>query len=627
MPDVGTGRFELPTSCTQSRRATKLRYVPKTSTAARLATGGPIIPLDPLPGHLSALACPLMKTSVERESPTKVRLLVEIEPSEVEQLTTDTVKKLSQEFKVPGFRKGKVPRQILESRLGRETIRQRMLEDSLPRLYTDAAHSESLRPVATPEIDVTNFEGSSLAFTATVEVRPDVHLPNYKDLEVQRPSVQATREEIDDRLEVLRQRFATLEPVSRNADKGDHVLIDVRTTLHDEKIEEASANDLLYEVGSGTFAPEIDDELTGKRAGDIVKFNSVLPERLSKDRAGQEVTMTVIVKEVNAKALPDINDDFAKTASEFDTLEELEREIRNRIEEYKGVQAEREVSNRLLDELLDMADIPVPESLIEGEAQTRMQTLLRDVQQHGMTVDDYLGIVKLSQEELADAQRKAAERSIGADFLLDAIAEAEGMNVNRAELDEEIERLAKRAGHTPDELRREIVQQGRVEALAGDILRRKVLNYLGALLRHLLPPPEGPHHLPGHADRRQRRQPRHGPAHLLRVRGPRPRHLALHQLAGRLDHGAPGHLRHHAVHQAARGHPLHRPGGERGGGAAGGGGAGQAVRPAELPGADPPAGGGGSGRPGGGHRDPRQGDSADAVPARSDSRHPYRPGA
>ena len=419
-----------------------------------------------------------MKTTVERESPTKVRLLVEVEPSEIDKLTSDTVRKLSQEFKVPGFRKGKVPRQILESRMGKDAIRQRMLEESLPRLYTDAAKEESLRPVATPDIEVTDFEGDSLSFTATVEVRPEIHLPNYRELEIERPSTKAIREEIDDRLDVLRKRFATLDPVARNAEPGDHLLIDVKTTVHDQKIDEASANDFMYELGSATLAPELDKELTGTRAGDIIKFNTTLPERLSKDYGGKEVTMTVIVKEVNAKRLPEIDDEFAKIASEFDTIEELEGEIRDRIEEYKGVQADREIRNRLLDELIDLAAVPVPESLVQAEADARMEALLREVRQHGMSLPDYLEVLKMNEAELRVAQRRAAERSIGADFLLDEIAKAEGMNVTRAGLDEEVEHLSKRAGKTPDELRRDIVQAGRVEALAGDILRRKVLDYL-----------------------------------------------------------------------------------------------------------------------------------------------------
>jgi trigger factor len=332
--------------------------------------------------------------------------------------------------------------------------------------------------VATPDIEVTDFEGNTLTFTATVEVRPEIHLPNYKEMEIERPSAKATREEIDDRLDVLRKRFATLEPVARNAEAGDHLLIDVKTSIHDEKVDEASANDFMYELGSGTLAPELDEELTGKRAGDILKFNTTLPERLSKDYGGREVTMTVIVKEVNAKRLPEIDDDFAKTASEFDTMEELEGEIRARIEEYKGVQADREIRNRLLDELIDLAAVPVPESLVQAEADARMDTLLREVRQHGMSLPDYLDVLKMSELELRVAQRGAAERSIGADFLLDEIAKAEGMNVTRAELDAEVEQLSKRAGKTPDELRRDIVQAGRVEALAGDILRRKVLDYL-----------------------------------------------------------------------------------------------------------------------------------------------------
>jgi trigger factor len=419
-----------------------------------------------------------MKTTVERESPTKVRLTVEVEPTEVDELTTKTVRRLGQDLKVPGFRKGKVPRQIIESRMGRQAIRQRMLEESLPTLYTEATRSESLRPVSSPELDVEEFEGDSLVFTATVEVRPDIRLPEYTGIPVERPSSKATREEIDDRLDVLRKRFATLEPVARNAEKGDHVLIDIRASHHDEKIEEASATDLMYEIGSGTLTPETDDELTGKRAGDIVKFNAVLPERLSGEHAGQEVTLTVIVKEVNARRLPALDDDFAKTASEFDTLEELKNEIRARIEEYKGVQAEREVTNRVLDELLDITEVPVPQSLIDAEAKARMDSLMGEVRRHGMTLPGYLEVVNMSNEELVSSQRRGAERSIAADFLLDDIAKAEQLSVTRAEVDEEIDQLARRSGRNADELRRELAREGRVEALAGDILRRKVLNYL-----------------------------------------------------------------------------------------------------------------------------------------------------
>lgn len=397
---------------------------------------------------------------------------------EIERLTTETVHRISLDLKLPGFRKGKVPRQIIESRMGRAAIRQRMLEEALPGLYSDATKAENLRPLGSPELDVENFDGDSITFSATIEVRPDIALPKYLGIEVERPSTKATQEEIDDRLDVLRKRFATLEPVARNAETGDNLLIDIRASINDVKIEEASANDLMYELGSGTLTPETDEELAGKRAGDIIKFNTVLPDRLGGEHGGAEVTMTVIVKEVNARRLPALDDDFAKTASEFDTLEELEGEIRERIEEYKGVQARREVTNRVLDELIEITDIPVPESLIEHEAQHRMETLLGEIRQHGLTLPGYLDVIKMTNEELKAEQRRGAERSIAADFLLDDVAKAEGLSVTRAELDEEVERLATRAGQSPDQLRRDIAKEGRVEALAGDILRRKVLDYL-----------------------------------------------------------------------------------------------------------------------------------------------------
>jgi trigger factor len=419
-----------------------------------------------------------MKTIVERESPTKVRLLVEVASDELAPFYEETVRRLGREVKVPGFRKGKVPKAVLETRMSRDAIRQEMLRDSLPKLYAEAVKGEEVRAVTLPDIEVTSFEeGTPLTFTATVEVRPEINLPQYKGIEVTRPDSAATDEEIDEQVERLRQRFGSLEPVARNAARGDYVTIDLKAYQHDVKIDEASAEDFLYEVGSAAFVPELDDELEGKRTGDILKLNAKLPESFA-SHPGEEVSFSVIVKEVHAKRLPALDDDFAKTASEFDTLEELKADLRNRIEAAKKIEAGVEVRNRILEDLISRADVPLPESMVAHETQHRIERLVRDLQRAGLTLDKYLEAGQRTQEQLVAAYREVAEKSLAADLILDAVAKAEGIEAAPEEVSKEVAMIAESMEADAAKLEKDLADSGRLNAVAGDILRRKALDYL-----------------------------------------------------------------------------------------------------------------------------------------------------
>lgn len=419
-----------------------------------------------------------MKATVEREGPTKLRLLVEVEPDELAPLYQETLRRLAKETDLPGFRKGKVPPPLLESRLGKETVSQESLKEAVPHFYGQALGEHEIRAVSLPEIEVTQFEdGGPLHFTATFDVRPEINLPEYRGIEVARPETDATEEEIGAQLERLRERFATLEPVGRNADKGDFVTIDLHAHRHDQKIEEASADDLLYEIGSETFVPELDVELQGKRVGDILKFNATLPERMG-ELGGDEVTFSVVVKEVQARRLPPLDDDFAKTASEFETLDELRTEIRARLDAIKGAEAEGEVRRRVLEDLVERTDIPVPESMVARETELRLAGLLRDLERAEVSLDSYLEAAKTTREEIVDSQRRAAEQTVAAQLVLEAVAKQEGIDVATEEVDKEIAQLAEQFGRESEELRRDLDEAGRVEHLTGDILRRKALDFL-----------------------------------------------------------------------------------------------------------------------------------------------------
>lgn len=420
-----------------------------------------------------------MKTTRTQESPSRVRLSIEADADELEPAVERAFRHLAQEVKVPGFRKGKVPRQVLESRIGKDAIREAALREAVPEFLSRAVREESLVPIAPPAVEVTEFEqGGRLAFDALVEVRPEVRLPDLGTLVATRRSARPTDEEIDEQLHRLRERFATLEAVSRQARRGDYVLADLRCYVHDKQVDEATATDLLYEVGSGSFVPELDGELDGGRAGDILKFNATLPEGFKSEEAGKEVSFQVLVKEVRQKIFPALDDDFAKTASELDTLGELREDLGRRIGEIKRIQNEVDVRNHLLEQLVDTADVEPPESLVREEMAYRAARFAEQLRAAGLSLDAYLSQVGTTEDQLEQDLRKQGERSVRARLVLEEIARREELSAAAEEVEEELRYHAEQARHDADDLRKELERSGRLGVLAGDIIRRKALNLL-----------------------------------------------------------------------------------------------------------------------------------------------------
>ncbi|MDQ3877402.1 MAG: trigger factor, partial [Actinomycetota bacterium] len=295
------------------------------------------------------MADPSVQTSSERVGKYRVKLRVEVAEGALGPALSAAYRRWAKEIKVPGFRKGKVPRQLIDARVGPEVVREEALKDALPGFYREAVTAEDLQPIAPPEIEVLEFEsGNPLVFEATVDLRPEIDIPELSTLTVDAPDADVGDEDIAEQLERLRDRFAELETVSREARRGDYVLIDLNGYRHDQPVEGASAPDLLYEVGSRTGPPKLDDELEGNRAGAILRFNDAAP-----DDAEGEISFTVLVKEVKAKKLPALDDEFAKTAGEFDTLDELKEDLRGRLKEVKAASAADELRARALDALLN----------------------------------------------------------------------------------------------------------------------------------------------------------------------------------------------------------------------------------------------------------------------------------
>ena len=420
----------------------------------------------------------------ERIDKDRVKLRVEVPADALDKSLAATYKRWANDIKIPGFRKGKVPRQLIDQRVGPEVIREEALRDALPDLYIEALRSEELEAIAPPEIEVIEFEsGAPIVFEATVDVRPEISVPDPTSLSVVAPPAEVTDSDVDEQLERLRDRFAELETVSRDARRGDFVLIDLKGYQHEDLVEGASAPDFLYEVGSHSGPPKLDEELEGSRPGAILKFTDSVhihkEDEPQDDHSHMEdIAFTVLVKEVKAKRLPQLDDEFAKTVGEFDTLDALKEDLRTKLADIKKSVVQEELRVSVLNALLDASDLDPPEKLVEEEFNHRIEHFEHDLSHAGLTMDSYGKQVELTELEIRRDIRAQAGRSVKAELLLEEIAREQSVDVTDEDLGREIAILAQRTQQKPEDIAKGLTETGRVRALAADIMRRKALDYL-----------------------------------------------------------------------------------------------------------------------------------------------------
>jgi trigger factor len=419
-----------------------------------------------------------MKTTLEETEKHKVKLTVEVAPDDMGKDLDRTYRKIAQQVRIPGFRKGKVPRKVIDAQIGKDAVMQEFVEDKLYDYYMDAVREHDLAPISDPELDIDELEeGKPLVFTAEVEVRPRLTIDNYDGVEVEAPSVVVGENEIDEYVDRLRERFAELEPVGRPARDGDFVFLDIRTTIHEEEIGEATRTDYLCEVGSGAVVPKLDEELLGKKGGDILKFNADLPEGAG-DHGGEEASFQVLVKEVKARKLPESNDEFAKTASEFDTMAELREDLRTKLEEMKGRDREAAIRDLVLQKMVDSVDVDLPESLVDTETESRVESARERAERAGLTLEQLLESQGWDELRFRADARDHAVRAIKADLVLESVARQEEIEVTPEELGAEIAALAQLTGREPKELAKALDRSGQIVSVAGDILRSKALDHM-----------------------------------------------------------------------------------------------------------------------------------------------------
>ncbi|GAA4631849.1 trigger factor [Actinoallomurus vinaceus] len=415
-----------------------------------------------------------MKTDVEELSPTRVKLTVEVPFDELKPNLDKAYKELSHQVRLKGFRPGKVPARLIDQYVGRGAVLQEAVNDALPDLYGRAVQESEVFALGQPDVEITELQDNEqFAFTAEVDIRPKFEVPDYDGLEITVDSVEVTDEEIDQTISNLRERFATLTNADRPAEEGDFVSIDLSAKIDGEDVEDARTSGYSYEVGSDSSIDGLDEQLTGMTAGDSKSFTSTL---VGGEHADEEAEVTVTVHSVKIKELPELDDEFAQLASEFDTIEELREDVRKRLENQKRAQQLGQARDKALEALMDKIDIPLPDSVIEAEVERRNEQLDQQLQMYGLDREKYLEQQEQTAEEYDEELAKDARDAVKGGFILDQLALQEELTVENEELTEYVVSNALQMGVQPDVLARHLTENNQIPAVVSEVLRSKALN-------------------------------------------------------------------------------------------------------------------------------------------------------
>ena len=396
-----------------------------------------------------------MKSAVENLSPTRVRISIDVDFKDLEPHVTVAYETLAKQVSIPGFRKGKVPRQLIDQRVGRGTVLNEAINSALPEFYTQAARENDVLVVGRPSVDIKEVKDNELLkFEVEVDIRPEVKLPDFSSIELSVDDVVVTDKDVDEQIDALRTRFGTLTTIEKDVASGDFVTIDLVAKLDGKEVEGGTANGISYEVGSNRMIDGLDAALEGMKVGETKTFNTQLVGM--KDGDTGEVTVTL--QAVKKRELPELNDEFAKLASEFETLDELKSDSRERLSRLKAMEQGAQARDNLLKHLLDTVEILVPEQLVIDEVNDHLEKENR--------LED-----ETHRKEVTDE----VTRSVRADFLLDSIVKAEEVQVTEAELTEYLIRTAARYGMSPDQFAQQLSQAGQIAALMAEVARTKAL--------------------------------------------------------------------------------------------------------------------------------------------------------
>lgn len=414
-----------------------------------------------------------MKSSVEQQNPTRVKLTVEVGFDELKPHFDKAYKALAGQVKIPGFRPGKVPARILDARLGRGTILTEVVNGAVPAKYGEAVEAEKLAVLGQPEIEITKIEdGEVLEFTAEVDVRPEIELPDLAEIAVTVDDLEVTDADVDEQVEALRERFAKVVTVDRAAADGDQVTVNLVASIGGEPLADATADGITYRIGSGDLIDGIDDAVTGLSAGESATFTSAL---VAGEHAGETADIEVTVTAVAERTLPEVDDDFAQLVSEFDTVAELRESLVEQITRVKNLRRAGDARDKILNQLLETLDIPVPEGARKVEIEGRQHDAIHTFDHNEDAFAEHLASIGQTREEFDAEIETAADEAVRTQLLLDALAEKVGVQVSQQEFAERVMYNAQRFGMRPDDYFQRLQQADQLGGVFSEVRRGKGL--------------------------------------------------------------------------------------------------------------------------------------------------------
>ena len=414
-----------------------------------------------------------MKSTTETLSPTRVKLTIEVPFEEFKPSLDAAYKTIGSQITIPGFRKGKVPAAIVDQRVGRGAVLDEAINAALPGWYSQALQDTNIQPLSQPEIDLSKFEdGEPIEVTAELDVRPDLTIPDVSAIAVTVEDAEVTDADVDEQLTALQERFATFAEVQRAAADGDFLTIDLSAAQNGEEIPEAQAAGMPYSVGKATMLDGLDEAVIGLSAGETKTFTTQL---VGGDLAGQDVDVTVTVKDVKEQQLPELDEEFAQTASEFDTIEELRADLTERLTRGKRMEQANEARDLVLDEIVSAIDAPLPEGLVAEEITSRRQQIEQQLAQAGVPFQQYLDDEEQTIDEFEAELEKRVRDSLIAQFVLDQVVADEEFGIDDSELSQHIMRRAQQSGEDPNSYIQHIMEHNHVPEMVSEVLRGKAL--------------------------------------------------------------------------------------------------------------------------------------------------------
>jgi trigger factor len=410
-----------------------------------------------------------VKSTVEKLSPTRVRINVEVPFTELQPDFDQAFKEMAKQIRMPGFRPGKVPVKLLESRVDKQAMLDQVVGEAVPARYSEAVASSDVQPIGQPEIEVTSKEyGEDLVFTAEVDIRPEITLPDLAGLTITVDPIEVNDDDVDGELQTLRARFGTLTGADRGAEDGDFVSIDLSATIDGEDVEEAKTEGLSHEIGSGQLIAGLDDAIKGLKAEESRVFTTTL---VAGEHAGDEAQVTVKVNSVKERELPEPDDEFAQLASEFDTIDELKDSLREQVARVKRIHQAEQIRDKTLETLLDSVEVPLPDAIVQAQVDDTLHNAIHALDHDEAKFAEALEKEGTTREEFDADNRGNAEKAVKTQLLMDAVADELDIQVGQNDLTERLVLMSQQYGIEPQQLLQVLQQNNQLPAMFADVRR------------------------------------------------------------------------------------------------------------------------------------------------------------